>query len=182
MQNPYLRILFGLSLSILLFACTKVDEAAQQSQLQAGRISITDIQLGASTSSSPSTGTYQDLSGRSLEIADFAGRKLIVNYWATWCAPCIREIPALSRAAEILGPEGYVVLMASDESLETISAFIAENEFSGNFIKLNSFFAMNGIQAVPSTILFDENGQELNNWLGAYEWDSPEILSEIRSY
>ncbi|MBN4075367.1 MAG: hypothetical protein COA71_03480 [SAR86 cluster bacterium] len=164
----------SLALLLLLFACTEVEERP----VQAGSITISDVQIDASGESA----TFQDLGGRPLEISSFAGRKLIVNYWATWCAPCIEEIPALSRAAEILGPEGYVFVLASDESLETISAFIAENEFSGNFIKLNSFFATHGIQAVPSTVLYDESGQEINSWLGAYEWDSPELLTELRSF
>jgi len=168
------KIIISLALLLFLFACSETEERP----LQAGRISIADIQIEATDDES----TFQDLAGRPLEISNFSGRKLIINYWATWCAPCIREIPALSRAAEILGPEGYIFVLASDESLDTISAFIAENEFSGNFIKLNTFFAIHGIQAVPSTVIYDESGQELNSWLGAYEWDSQELLSELRSF
>lgn len=172
----------GFTLTVLLLACTKVEENAglngAETNVQAGSVVISTVQPSADSAA----GTFQDLSGRALEISDFAGRKLLINYWATWCAPCIREIPSLSRAAQQLGSEDYVVVLASDESLETISTFIAENEFSGNFIKLNTFFATHGIQAVPSTVLYDENGQELNSWLGAYEWDSPEVLAELRAY
>lgn len=163
----------GLVLLFALIACVK-----EEPSIQAGSITISDVQI----SSGGDSATFQDLGGRPLEVSSFAGRKLIVNYWATWCAPCIEEIPALGRAAEILAPEGYVFVLASDESLETISEFIAEHEFSGNFIKLNAFFSTHGIQAVPSTILYDEAGQELNSWLGAYEWDSPDMLTELRSF
>lgn len=174
-MHQYLsKIIISLATLLLLFACSKVEERP----LQAGSISIADMVMEATDGEA----TFQDLAGRPLEISNFSGRKLIINYWATWCAPCIREIPALSRAAEILGPEGYVFVLASDESLDVISTFIAENEFSGNFIKLNTFFAIHGIQAVPSTVLYDESGQELNSWLGAYEWDSPELLTELRSF
>ena len=151
----------ALVLTALLIACTKMeaDSAGVDGEgiVQAGAVAIRAIEPDADATAA----TFQDLSGRPLEIADFNGRKVLLNYWATWCAPCIEEIPALSRAAQILGPEGYVVLLASDESLETISTFIAEYGFSGNFIKLNNYFATHGIQAVPSTVLFDENGQEL---------------------
>lgn len=158
---------------LLLLACTEAEEGP----LQTGNITISDVQFEAAGDSA----AFQDLSGMPLEVSNFNGRKVVLNYWATWCAPCIRELPALSRAAEILGPEGYIFLLASDEPLETITAFIAENEFSGNFIKLNTFFAIHGIQAVPSTVLYDESGQEIKSWLGAYEWDSPELLAELRS-
>ena len=174
MRQHLPKIIISIAMLLLLFACSRVEERP----LQAGSISIADIQMEATASEA----TFQDLAGRPLGISNFTGRKLIINYWATWCAPCIREIPALSRAAEILGPEGYVFVLASDESLDVISTFIAENEFSGNFIKLNTFFAIHGIQAVPSTVLYDESGQELNSWLGAYEWDSPELLTELRSF
>jgi thiol-disulfide isomerase/thioredoxin len=176
MYQGLIKITVAFVLAILLVAC--VQEREEKQAIQAGNITISDMQPAAGGESA----TFQDLGGRPLEISSFAGRKLILNYWATWCAPCIEEIPALSRAAEILGPEGYIFVLASDEPLETITAFIAENEFSGNFIKLNSFFSTHGIQAVPSTVLYDESGQELNSWLGAYEWDSPELLTELRSF
>ena len=103
------KIIISLALLLFLFACSETEERP----LQAGRISIADIQIEATDDES----TFQDLVGRPLEISNFSGRKLIINYWATWCAPCIREIPALSRAAEILGPEGYIFVLASDESV-----------------------------------------------------------------
>lgn len=182
MMKAIIRAGLGLALAVLLFACTKIDENADtragDTNIQAASVVISTVQAAADSTA----GTFQDLSGRPLEISDFAGRKLLINYWATWCAPCIKEIPSLSSAAQQLGSEDYVVVLASDESLETISTFIAENEFSGNFIKLNTFFASHGIQAVPSTVLYDEFGQELNSWLGAYEWDSEAVLAELRSY
>ncbi len=166
------KITSSLALLLLLFACTE-----EERFIQTGSITLSDVQTNESGEST----TFQDLGGRPIEISNFVGRKLIINYWATWCAPCIREIPALSRAAEILGPEGYIFLLASDEPLDTISAFIAENEFSGNFVKLNTFFSIHGIQAVPSTVLYDESGQQIKSWLGAYEWDTPALLTELRS-
>ncbi len=173
MHQSLRNIIIATVFLCLLLSCAKEEEQP----VQTGSITISDVQFDTTGDSA----TFQDLNAMPLELSDMAGRKVVVNYWATWCAPCIREIPALSRAAEILGPEGYVFLLASDESLETISTFIAENEFSGNFIKLNTFFATHGIQAVPSTVLYDESGQEIKSWLGAYEWDSPELLSELRA-
>lgn len=126
------------------------------------------------------TSTFQDLQGQGLEIASFAGKKVFVNYWATWCAPCIREIPSIARAAAELEDENYLFVLASDESLDTISSFIADRGFDGHFIKLNGFFGAHGIDAVPSSSLYDENGQLLQSWAGAFEWDSPEMLAQLR--
>lgn len=127
------------------------------------------------------TSTFQDLDGRGLEIESFAGKRVFVNYWATWCAPCIHEIPSLARAAEALAGENTIFLLASDESPEVIRDFVAERGFSGHFIKLNGFFGKYGIHAVPSSSLYDEEGRLLQSWGGAFEWDSPEMLAQIRN-
>jgi thiol-disulfide isomerase/thioredoxin len=124
---------------------------------------------------------YVSLEGEPIELSSYVGKKVFVNYWATWCAPCIREIPSLTRASAELEDENYVFLLASDESLETIKDFLADREFSGNFIKLNKFFGAWGINAVPSSELYDETGKQLVVWAGAFEWDSPEMLDAIRN-
>ena len=129
----------------------------------------------------PASSTYQDLQGRGLEIESFAGQRVFVNYWATWCAPCIHEIPSLARAAEALADENTLFLLASDESPELIRLFVEERGFEGNFIKLNGYFGQYGIHAVPSSSLYDEEGRLLQSWAGAFEWDSPEMLAQIRN-
>lgn len=145
----------------------------------------------AATNSAPSaTATPQavnteakfvDLAGQPVELGSYAGKKVFLNYWATWCAPCIREIPSIARAAAELEDEGYVFLLASDEGLDTINDFIADRGFDGTFIKLNKFFGAWGIHAVPSSELYDENGNLVVTWAGAFEWDSPEMLEAIRT-
>lgn len=126
------------------------------------------------------TSTYSALDGTGLEIDSFAGRRVFVNYWATWCAPCIRELPSIARAEAELADENTIFLLASDESLEKITDFIDERGFEGNFIKLNGYFGGHGIHAVPSSVLYDENGELIGRWDGAYEWDSEEMLTAIR--
>ncbi len=124
--------------------------------------------------------TFQDLLGNPLELSAYAGKKVFVNYWATWCAPCIREIPALTKAAAILEPENYVFLLASDETLEKINDFLLDRDFTGNFIKLTTYVGTQGINVMPSSVLYDEKGEVINRWTGAFEWDSPEMLAELR--
>jgi thiol-disulfide isomerase/thioredoxin len=120
--------------------------------------------------------------GKPLDLSVYAGKKVFLNYWATWCAPCIREIPSIARAASVLEQENFVFLLASDESAETISDFLADREFTGNFIKLNGFFGSHGIDAVPSSVLYDETGAIVKTWPGSFEWDSPEMLAELRLF
>jgi thiol-disulfide isomerase/thioredoxin len=170
----------------LLQACSGDDSAAGSAQdagavaaLADGTAQTSTLPVGATFDAA--TSTYQDLQGQGLEIASFAGKKVFVNYWATWCAPCIREIPSIARAAAELEDENFLFVLASDESPETISNFIADRGFEGHFIKLNGFFGAHGIDAVPSSSLYDENGLLLQSWAGAFEWDSPEMLEQLRN-
>lgn len=169
-----LRPFMLLLLAFLLTACG--EQGADQSRTQ---ITISNIERDSNLAAGDAT--FQDLDGNPLELADFHGHRVVINYWATWCAPCIEELPALSRAATALSAENYLFLLASDEPLATIERFLEDRGFSGNFIKLNTFFGIHGIEAVPSTVLYDEDGQELASWLGAYEWDSPAMLEQLRN-
>ena len=74
-----------------------------------------------------------------------------------------------------------IEIVFSDEDIDTIDEFLLEREFDGNFVKLNGYFATYGIGAVPSSWLVDENGDVIATWAGAYEWDSQEMLEEIRN-
>lgn len=162
----------------LLAACSGGDDSTAAAN---GASTPAAGALPVSATFDAATSTFQDLDGRGLEIASFAGKKVFVNYWATWCAPCIREIPSIARAAAELEDENYLFVLASDEAPDTIRNFIADRGFDGHFIKLNGFFGAHGIDAVPSSSLYDENGQLLQSWAGAFEWDSPEMLEQLRN-
>jgi len=177
-----MRPTFGflmLSLGLLLQGCGG-NETADVAATPAPTAVVSITSTPATPAPNATETMFQTLDGQPLEISAYAGKKVFLNYWATWCAPCIREIPAITRAAAILEPEGYVFLLASDESLEKISEFLLDREFTGNFIKLNGYFGGHGIHAVPSSVLYDETGSAVRTWDGAFEWDSPEMLAEIR--
>ena len=124
--------------------------------------------------------TFQDLKGKAVVFADYPGKKIFVNYWASWCAPCIKEIPSITRAATALASENYVFLLASDESLDTIQNFLLDRSFTGNFLKLNGYVGSIGIEVMPTSVLYDEHGKVVRVWQGASEWDSADMLAQIR--
>ena len=170
MTHTSLKIVASFIISILLLACEDSSNKAQP------QITISDTPTVITNTES----SFQNLQGKPIELSDYAGQTLVLNYWATWCAPCIREIPSLIQAASILKEEGFIFLLASDESLEDINEFVADHDFQANFIKLNTFFASHGVEAVPSTVLFNSSGEIVNTWLGEREWDSPETLAMLR--
>ena len=61
--------------------------------------------------------TFVDLDENNLDLSEFKQGKIVINYWATWCAPCIKEMPSLKRAEKILNDYGYTFLLVSDETI-----------------------------------------------------------------
>ena len=175
-----------ISLSILILtiqSCSQDSQLDQQAIDTATGNSTTENSILASlpVSDEPGSFNFQTLEGRGFDIDLFDGQKVFVNFWATWCAPCIREIPSINNAAVTLESEGYVFLFASDEPIDTINEFLEERQFPGNFVKLNGYFANYGIGAVPSSWLVDEAGEVAKTWAGAYEWDSEEMIADIKA-
>lgn len=171
------------AMTSLVFLLTACSDNAPEADTGAVETTAPENTLLASlpADDNPDDNTFQTLDGRGFDVEALAGSKVFVNFWATWCAPCIREIPSINRAAAMLEPEGYMFLFVSDEDTDMIRDFLDERGFSGNFVKLNDYFSSYGIGAVPSSWLLDENGDLVAQWAGAYEWDSEEKLAEIRN-
>ena len=72
---------------------------------------------------------FQDLEGKAIDLSDYQGKRVVLNYWATWCVPCIKEMPSLGAAEKVLEKENYVFLLASDESVTKIQDFITKKKW-----------------------------------------------------
>ena len=124
---------------------------------------------------------FQDLDGKAIDLSDYLGKRVVLNYWATWCVPCIKEMPSLIRAEKLLKKENYVFLLASDESLTKIQDFISKKKFELNFIKFNGSLAQQNIQALPTTFIYNTKGEKVEDILGAVEWDSKEMIKKLKN-
>lgn len=116
-----------------------------------------------------------------VDLERFKGKVVFINVWATWCAPCVREMPSISRAKQKLGDEKVEFLFASNESKEEIEEFIKENHFDIHFVRLENFEEMT-ITALPTTFIFDAEGELVYSESGFRQWDdssSLELISRI---
>ena len=120
-----------------------------------------------------------------LTLAEFKGRGLVVNFWATWCVPCVHEMPALDRLAKALKGSGIEVITISEDrkALEKVPPFFAELGLKN----LDLYYDVNGAlsrklgtEGLPTTILITQGGVDLGHVMGAVEWDSPEIEAYLR--
>lgn len=154
-------------LVVLLISCTSKKEVKEEQDLSAlpkqERIALVD------------------LDGNELLLSTFRGKKVFLNFWATWCKPCIAEMPDLSAAADSLGAE-YVFLAASDESMEKIRNFVSTRDFSFQFVKMqNSVYDLD-ISALPASLVLNEAGEIVYDEIGARDWDNEEELKMLRSF
>ena len=128
---------------------------------------------------------FVDRDGVAKSLADFKGRVVLLNIWATWCVPCRAEMPALDRLqAKLGGPDFEVVPLSIDrKGLEVVKPFYAELGLKSLGIYLDqSGNAANALDAVgvPTTLLIDRDGRELGRKLGPAEWDQPDAVAVIQ--
>ncbi|HEV8553747.1 MAG TPA: TlpA disulfide reductase family protein [Casimicrobiaceae bacterium] len=128
---------------------------------------------------------FQDSSGRQLTLADFKGRVVLLNIWATWCSPCRKEMPTLDRLQAALGgPSFEVVALSIDrDGMGIVRSFYDEIHVQSLAVYIDpSAEAMQtlSIIGVPTTILIDASGREVWRRLGPETWDAPDMVAMLR--
>jgi thiol-disulfide isomerase/thioredoxin len=121
-------------------------------------------------------------SGKTKKISDFKGKPLLINVWASWCGPCRSEMGSLQRLERKYGGKQFNVIgISTDDDANAAAAFIKQSNIKfENFLDRNVLLEnMLGADTIPLTILVDANGRVLEKAYGAYNWDSPEIVSGI---
>jgi thiol-disulfide isomerase/thioredoxin len=128
--------------------------------------------------------TVTDPAGRTLDLAAQDG-PVLLNLWATWCAPCVKEMPALDRLAGTLEGEIKVITVSQDlRGAEAVEPFFAKGGYArlepwlDPETQLSAQFTPEGV--LPLTILFDASGKEVLRVSGGYVWDSPEAVALVR--
>ena len=124
--------------------------------------------------------SFVDLYEKEIDLSVFKEGKIVVSYWATWCGPCIKEMPSIKRAEKILEDYGYTFLLISDETISKISQFKNERNFDFNFLKSSKSFETLGVYSMPTSYIFDENGKIIETIVGAIEWDSEEMINKLK--
>ena len=129
---------------------------------------------------------FQDLTGGRKRMADFAGQVVLLNFWATWCPPCVREMPSLDRLQAKLGEDGLAIVAVSiDRAVGVIEPFAAKLDLKNLALYWDSKSTMArafGVTGLPITFIIDPQGRIVGALQGAAEWDSPGALALVRHY
>lgn len=128
--------------------------------------------------------------GSAVTLADFKGRTVLLNLWATWCAPCKKEMPALDRLQAELGGKDFEVVAVNidtrnaDRAPQFLDDIGVKNltRYTDNTVKIfDELKAKGKAFGMPTTILIDGNGCELGNLAGPAEWASDDAKAMIRA-
>jgi len=129
---------------------------------------------------------FQDPAGEPASVADFRGKPLLLNLWATWCAPCVVEMPSLDALAATNDDIKVLALSQDLNGQEKVDAFFAGRKFRKLEPYLDpelSFMSAQGINTLPTTILYDAQGREVWRMVGMEDWTgerAAELLKEAR--
>jgi len=124
--------------------------------------------------------SFVDLKNQKVDLTSYKGKKIIINYWATWCKPCIMEMPGLTRAQEILKNHNYTFLLVSDERISKISKFKNDKKYNFNFLKSVGSNESLGIYSLPTSYIFNEKGIKIETIVGTIIWDSEIIINKLK--
>ena len=144
---------------------------------------LPQLEASAGNESTTPSDTAGVTNGEKIALSSFSGRVVLVNFWATWCEPCEREMPAMERLYQALSREDFeLIAVAIDDEQEDVHAF--QERYRLSFpILLDLDQAVYGsyqTMGVPESLLLDRDGRIVERYVGPREWDADEHIDRIR--
>jgi thiol-disulfide isomerase/thioredoxin len=124
--------------------------------------------------------------GDILTLADLRGRVVLVNLWATWCAPCLREMPMLDKLAQAAAGPGFALIALNQDraGLEVAAPFWDDKGFTALTLYLDTGLVTGRAlkpAGLPLTVLIDREGREIARLTGIAAWDDPEVIAYFKA-
>ncbi|MCY7279459.1 MAG: TlpA family protein disulfide reductase [Sphingomonas bacterium] len=132
--------------------------------------------------------TFKNPDGGVFNLTKFKGGPVLVNLWASWCAPCVKELPTLQKLEERQAKDGKLRVIAVSQDMApkaSVDAFLASKQISRFAAFHDPDMALSsalGVQVMPTTILYDKTGKEVWRYTGDLDWSGPQaakLLAEI---
>lgn len=132
------------------------------------------------------TGVFVDAAGEPLDLSRFQGRVVLLNFWATWCPPCLHELPSLDRLEGALGGDDFVVVVVNTERRDpkALAAFLENRGIPFQNLafyqdRANVLPLALGVRVMPTSVLIDRAGRVVATFAAPAEWDSAEAQALV---
>jgi thiol-disulfide isomerase/thioredoxin len=173
MANPFRSIVLVLCLAGAAWLAATTGRAAELGLAAGSGEAVPDLR-------------FRDMQGNETGLAAFRGRAVVLNLWATWCAPCREEMPSLDRLQAMFPKEELVVLALSVDRAgpERVQAFLAEIGVTNLAVYRDPKAAAARIlklPGLPATILIDRAGREAGRLFGIAQWDAPAAVAAVKA-
>lgn len=131
--------------------------------------------------------SFENTEQETVSLAKYQGKVVLLNFWATWCPPCIKEMPSMQRLQEHFANEDFeIIAINAGEDSVAVSSFLLELDRELTFTILldeqNRSFNEFNIRGLPMTLLFDKQGKLVETVLGDREWDSEESKAMVAKF
>jgi thiol-disulfide isomerase/thioredoxin len=124
-----------------------------------------------------------DLEGKPLDLGQFQGKAIFLNVWATWCPPCVREMPSIERLAanpRLQGKPVAIVAVSVGEDAQTVRDFVASRGIKAiTVLQADEPPPVFTTQGIPATFLIAPDGTIAESHIGSQEWDGPDTISRL---
>lgn len=120
-----------------------------------------------------------DMGDKDINLSQHRGKTIIINVWATWCKPCIEEMPSLEAMQDQLSSDKYVLFLASNEPLEEIRRFKQRYKFDFNYVHLKTSPESLGVYSLPTTFILNGEGELIITETGNKDWSTETSIQEI---
>jgi thiol-disulfide isomerase/thioredoxin len=168
------------TVAVALLVALSAAAAAEEEKLKLGEFIPESAPQPA-----PETG-FTDADGKPASIADFKGKPVVVNLWATWCQPCVKEMPSLDRLQSQLGGNLAVAAVSEDRGgAGRVGPFVAAMDLQKLRIYLDPKSDLGhafNVRGLPTSIVVDAQGRVVGRVEGAAEWDSAAMLAALKPF
>ncbi len=126
--------------------------------------------------------TLKDLKGNAVTLSSLKGKVVLLNFWATWCPPCVAEMPELNKLHKKMGPRGLeIVAVSTDNSISYARDYVSKHniEFKVLYDENRTATRLYKVFSMPTTFLIDKHGVIVEKFFGDYEWADSDMMKKI---
>ncbi|MDP3462615.1 MAG: TlpA disulfide reductase family protein [Bacteroidales bacterium] len=169
-------ILFVLLIIAMLIPASRKQISAFTARLIAMNPSVIDLEKQKTLSASEYQWEFTDMQGNTVSLSDFEGKPVFLNFWATWCPPCIAEMPDIQKLYDRFGEQAAFILI-SDEDPQQISQFMQKRGFNMPvYIHKTRVPALFASSSIPTTFVISPEGGIIIQKTGAAKWNSKKMV------
>lgn len=126
--------------------------------------------------------TVKDLDGNLVHMSDYEGKVIFLNFWATWCMPCVAELPSINNLYNQTKDKGIVFLLISNEQLAKVKSYHTKKEYDVPFQVIDDAGKIPSMyyhESIPTTFIINKDGKLVKRSSGAEDWDDEDFIAEL---